>query len=406
MDKVRLGIVGCGMIAGRHLNGYRTLYERGMDSFTIDAVCDVSLKVASDYAIGLSELPCGFPRIYDNVDEMISSESIDGVDICVPHGYHHTTAIPFLESGVDVMIEKPLGTTIKASRKIIDTADKHGRMLAVAENCRRTPGARAVRWAFNEGNIVGEPRMFFAQSAHWHPPYNDEWSWRLDKKISGGGLLMDGGIHMMDVMRYIFGEVDHVYAEVRQVENRFANHETGKRRSESEDTWVAVITFENGVIGTWSWTVAAPGADHLNMTFYGSDGLICYDGDDTYPATFKDVFHPFMIKERGYVQKVDGSRFKITELGEMYCDTLSVPEIERLFPFGIEDSYALEVYDFIDSIMTGRSPEVDGRSGLQSKAIAIALYESGYSGESVKIADVLDGHINGYQHEIDEYWGL
>ena len=66
----------------------------------------------------------------------------------------------------------------------------------------------------------------------------------------------------------------------------------------------------------------------------------------------------------------------------------------------------MEIYDFIDAIRNRRPPEVDGWTGLQAKAISIAIYESGYSGEVVTIADVLDGKVNGYQQEIDEHWGL
>lgn len=90
----------------------------------------------------------------------------------------------------------------------------------------------------------------------------------------------------------------------------------------------------------------------------------------------------------------------------MYLDTLSDEEEARLFPHGLEDGFALEIYDFIDAIQNRRPPEVDGWTGLQAKAISIAIYESGYSGDVVTIADVLNGKVNGYQQEIDEHWGL
>ena len=399
MDKTRLAVIGCGGIADRHLNGYRMLHENGYDCFSVEAVCDVSPEAALDYASNFSDQPDEMPRFYDSVESLIRFEDLDAVDICVPHGYHHTCAIKCIESGLDVMVEKPLGTTVKASRQIIGSAMKEGRILSTAENIRRTPGARAVRWAFNETDLIGAPRMFFAQSAHWHDPKDDnDRSWRTDKNLSGGGLLMDGGVHMMDVVRYVFGEVDRVYAEVRQTDDR--------KGSDSEDTWVAVINFKNGVIGTWSWTVAAPCADFLDMRFYGSDGVVCYNGDDSYPVSFKDVFHPFMIKERGYVETLGGDRYTMPELCDMYFDALTDAERARLFPFGIEDGYALEIHDFIESVRYRRAPEVDGLAGLQSKAICIALYESGYSGEVVKIADVIDGKVDNYQRSINTFWGL
>jgi predicted dehydrogenase len=373
--------------------------EKGVDTFSIEATCDVRREAAQNYAEQVAELQETMPRVYNDVEEMLKAEDLNGADICTSHAYHHISAIPCLESGVDIMTEKPFGVTIKASQKMIEVAEKYGRLTATAENCRRTPGQRTVRWALNEGNIVGTPRMFFAQSAAWNDPANiGDWHWRLGKEFSGGGMVMDSGAHMMDTIRYFFGDVERVYAEVRQIDERFANHpEDGKVPSCHEDTWVAVITFKSGVVGTWSWTVAAPAHRFLNVTLYGSEGVI---------RDYGDVFHPFTAGDRGDAEKLDGTKYTIGELREMYLETLSDDEQERLFPFGIEDGFALEVYDFINAIKDNRHPEVDGWTGLQAKAIAIAIYESGACGEAVSIADVLDGTVNAYQKEIDEHWGL
>jgi len=137
--------------------------------------------------------------------------------------------------------------------------------------------------------------------------------------------------------------------------------------------------------------------NYLNVTFYGDGGVI---------RDYGDVFHPFTVQDRGDVEKLDGTKYTMKELREMYLGTLSDEEKERLFPHGLEDGFALELYDFIDAIRNRRAPEVDGWTGLQAKAISMAIYESGYSGEAVTIADVLDGKVNGYQQEIDKHWGL
>ena len=194
------------------------------------------------------------------------------------------------------------------------------------------PDKRTVRWALNEGNIIGTPRMFFAQSAAWNDPANiGDWHWRLGKEFSGGGMVMDSGAHMMDTIRYFFGDVEKVYAEVRQIDGRFANHaEKGKVPTCHEDTWVAIITFKSGVVGTWSWTVAAPCANHLNVAFYGAEGVLRDNGD---------VFHPFTAKDRGEAERLDGTRYNMQELREMYLETVSDDEKERLFPHGIEDGF-------------------------------------------------------------------
>ena len=193
--QVRIGLIGCGGIASRHLHsGYQALAERGADNFTISATCDVRKDMAEDYADRIAQFQDVRPRAYGSVEEMLKAEDLDGVDICTPHAYHHTSAIPCLEAGVNVMIEKPFGISIKASKQIIETAERNGLITATAEQCRRELGQRAARWALNEGGIIGEPRMFYAQSARWFAEnerafdYRQQ-DWREEKRYSGGGMM-------------------------------------------------------------------------------------------------------------------------------------------------------------------------------------------------------------------------
>ena len=115
------------------------------DNFTISATCDVRKEMAEDYADRVAEFQDVRPRAYGSVEEMLKAEDLDGVDICTPHAYHHSSAIPCLESGVNVMIEKPFGISIRASKKIIETAERNGLITATAEQCRRELGQRAAR---------------------------------------------------------------------------------------------------------------------------------------------------------------------------------------------------------------------------------------------------------------------
>ena len=407
---VRLGLVGCGGIANRHLNdGYRVLVERGADNFTIAATCDVRQDAAEAHADRVAEFQGTRPNAYGSVEEMLRAERLDGADICTPHAYHHISAIPCLDAGVNVMVEKPFGITVKASKAIIEAAERNGLITATAEQCRRELCQRAVRWALNEGGIIGEPRMFYLQSGRWFEENEREFDWRQrdwreEKLLSGGGIVLDKGAHTMDSIRYFFGDVERVYADVRLVEDRFIN-QPGRSRfaSESEDTFVAVITFKSGLVGTWSYSDSAAVHSFDNVLYYGSEGVMRDFG--RVPA--------FMLfnSDEGVIERLDGTTYTIAELCELYLASLDADERERLFPFGLgaksyADGFALEVYDFVNAIRDGRPPEVDGRTGLQAKAISLAIYESAYSGEAVRVDDVIDGTVNAYQREIDDHWGL
>jgi len=93
-------------------------------------------------------------------------------------------------------------------------------------------------------------------------------------------------------------------------------------------------------------------------------------------------------------------------LQELYLETLSQRKKDLLFPYGITSGVTLELWDFIDALSKGRAVEIDADEGLRSKAISEAVYESGKSGQVVKVADMLSGKIDGYQRDVDRAWKL
>ncbi|HEX6971557.1 MAG TPA: Gfo/Idh/MocA family oxidoreductase, partial [Limnochordia bacterium] len=279
-------------------------------------------------------------------------------------------------------------------------SERVGRFAAVAENCRRYLGQRAVAWAIREKRLIGDPRMFFALRVDHRPPREGQpWRWRADRFLGGCGMVMDSGAHWVDTLRYFFGEVETVYAQVKQFERRMLHHpERGAVPDAREDMWTAVLTFANGMVGTWAWTIAAPGKGGSLITFHGSEGSI--EGP---PG---EVFHPFCFSAEGGVDLKDGTHISIPELKQMYLEALSPDERERLFPYGIHDGFVIEIHDFVEAIRQGRPPELDVVEGMKSKAVAEAIYESAHRGQAVRVADVLSGAIDDFQRDIDRHWGL
>ncbi|MBT4140850.1 MAG: hypothetical protein HOE48_23260, partial [Candidatus Latescibacteria bacterium] len=94
------------------------------------------------------------------------------------------------------------------------------------------------------------------------------------------------------------------------------------------------------------------------------------------------------------------------KIQEMYLETLSKKQKDRLFPYGLTDGMALELWDFIDALSIGRDVEIDAVEGLNSKAVSEAIYESGKSGQVVKVKDVISGKVNAYQKDVDRMWKL
>ncbi len=394
---VNLALVGCGGIAGAHLGRYEALIDKGEDRFRIVAAVDSDISRAKAFADRISAKTGWNVNTYRSVDQLLNSESnLDGADICSPHGLHHVLGCDLLKGGVNILCEKPIGITVKASKKIIAAAKRYKKIAANAEQCRRSIGQRTIHWAFNSG-LLGTPRLWYAIRSSWQDPADyPNWHWRVDRKLGGCGMAMDSGAHWVDTMRYWFGEVDSVYARVAQMEQR--PHKKGDKlvNDAREDFWTSIFNFKSGVIGTWSWTISAPGKGFNELTLTGSKGTI----------VDSDIFHPSAFRPNGEAQLLDGTTYSMAKLQDMYLDTLSQKQKDRLFPYGLTDGMALELWDFIDALSIGRDVEIDAVEGLNSKAVSEAIYESGKSGQVVKISDVISGKVNAYQRDVDRMWKL
>src|SRR5438067_2970433 len=160
--KLKMGIVGCGGMAGAHLRAYGHIHEAEPERFEIAALCEPVRELAEKFREQIEPMQGSTPRIYPEIGEMLSKESLDGVDICCPHAFHHTNAIAALDAGVNVMVEKPIGITIRASKAIIAAAERNGKIAATAENVRRGISQRTSHWLIHERGMIGAPRVLYS----------------------------------------------------------------------------------------------------------------------------------------------------------------------------------------------------------------------------------------------------
>ncbi len=391
---VKLAIVGCGGMAGGHLRSYISIKEKEPEKLEFAAMCDPVAERAQNFADETAKVQNSPPKVYTDLDEMLKNEDLAAADICSRHSDHHVNGIACLDAGVNIMVEKPFGVTIKASKLLIEAAKRNGKIAATAENIRRGLSQRTAYWLFHENKLIGDPRMFFSQMAGWRAPEPGRWHWRLDHMMGGGGMVMDSGAHFCDTIRFLFGDVDTVYARVEQLEDRKADKDGQLVQNAQEDTWVATISFKSGVIGSWNATWSAPGHSFQNVVYYGTEGCI----RDT------DPFHG--PRSNAEIILKDGTTRPMTELQDEFLATLDDEMKNCLFPLGFTDGVAIECYDFLDAIQNDRQPEVTGELGMKAKAICESIFESAACGKSVKYDDVLSGKIDAYQRPINEHWGI
>ena len=407
-DDLRLAFIGCGGIALRHLQAMNDLVQRDRGGFVVTAACDANIDNAEKLATEVETLLGNRPTVYVDYTEMLAAESLDGVDICLPHGLHHSVSIDCMEAGVDVLCEKPIGVTIRAGKLMAEAAERTGRILSIAVPHRRQPGQRTAEWVLNRSGLMGTPITFFHNYTRPPIPVDPNQpvparvAWRRDRLMSGGGMTLDSGFHYCDSIRYLFGEVDKVYAEMRELKSGAPVSVQEK----PEDSIYVTLSFTSGLVGSWSWSVAAPGAQSARVMFFGSEGSL----EDTTPSRFR-IFHLFERRpeqrESGQLVRADGATYQMEELEQLYRETLDDAETEFLFPGGATDGFAIEIREFIELLNGERSqPEVGAQEGIRSLALGDAIYESAFTGDVVQVKDVLSGKRRIFQEAIDEHWGL
>jgi predicted dehydrogenase len=383
-EPVALGLIGCGGMMGAHVGGLKQLWDAGLPNFRVVAACDIEKDRAEKLADDLAEIQGLRPSVYAAVEAMLAGEkNMEAVDISTVHRTHHRVAIPSFQAGKHVTIEKPLALTMRAGKMMLDAAQQAGTIFQVAENYRRSPGNRAINWAIKSGRI-GKARMIFwidVGERRWY------WTWREHRAEAGGGWILDGGVHHADLFRYHVGEVTHVSARVGSFDPvRYRKVETLEDpiKVDTEDSVMALLTFESGALGEWTSTSAAPGQGFNKHGVYGEGGSILFDEG---------------LKSRT-------EELSMEQLEQEYMSSLSDEEKDRLFPGGVTDTVATELEEFFRAIRGGPPVEITGMEGYKDQAICEAVYESNALGAQVRVADIESLKIERYQRDLNESAGL
>ncbi len=254
-DPVRIAFVGCGGIADAHVQGYKALYEGGCRDVEYVACCDVNEANAVERAQGLAAIQGSEPKVFTDLDAMLQSGIAEAADVCVPHWLHHSLAIQCLEGGLHVIVEKPVGITVKATKKVIEASKAAGKIAATAEQIRRFQTARAFRWAIVERRLIGDVHMatntmVMNRLLDWEMPKQ---RWRAIQLLTGGGMILDSGAHYADMMVHMFGEPDEIYCRIQRLDNRAVVDApvVGSVPTDVETSWHAIIRFKSRVEATW-----------------------------------------------------------------------------------------------------------------------------------------------------------
>jgi predicted dehydrogenase len=260
MDKVRWGMVGCGVVTEKKSGP--GLYKS--EHSELRAVFDLDYDKAVDYA-----KRHGVPIVYKTVEEMLADKEIDAIYLPTPPKFHKEYAIRCLEVGKIPYIEKPMAQTYEECVEIINKA-KEVKLPAYVAFYRRGMDKYIKIKEIIENGTLGKVR--FVQLKQFMKPEpcdldRDNLPWRLIPSISGGGKFVDMVLHVLDVTEFLFGKI----TQVQGMADNFGG------LYEVEDTVSATFKFESGIMGSGMWCYVA---DHNEeeMLIIGDKGRISTTG--------------------------------------------------------------------------------------------------------------------------------
>ncbi|MFB0843297.1 Gfo/Idh/MocA family protein [Paenibacillus oleatilyticus] len=250
--KLRYGLIGAGSNAEKkHLAGYSALPH-----LELVAVCDVNReqaeKVAAKYQID---------QIYTSYTEMLDRVQLDLVSVCTPNLFHADISIYALNHGVHVHCEKPLAVSFAESQKILDAKRKSGKKLMIGLNNRMTNEAVFIKQYIDTGSL-GE---IYQAKAGWRRRSGipGRGTWFTNKQLSGGGVMIDLGVHYLDLVLYLMGNPEPSYIVGSM--HRTYDHTNSRNRNgykgnpngifDVEDSAVGYLQLKNGcaVSFDFSW---------------------------------------------------------------------------------------------------------------------------------------------------------
>ena len=420
MDTIRLAIVGCGGMGHRHMYGLAELHQAGWKRFELVGACDPILANAESLAEQAEQRFGNKPTVVGNLEEL-AKIGIDAVDVTTTPPYHHTVAVETLERGWHTMVEKPMGLTVRACNLIRHAAETSDAVLSVAENYRRNPINRLAK-ALLDAEVIGKPRFLIHHAIGGSNRMLIS-IWRHQKDQSG--VLLDVGVHYADMIEYLLGEVETVYAQTRLHEPIRHNPAavTGESGSNpagvytewqrkmpaefeatAEDAAYATLTFKNGVVGQYVEDHGAWGQGSWIRQIHGSQGSMTLPGDRSGRVISLQIDGQGTINDEKLLDLVPDFRLDAVTTDLFGGERLWQYE----FPFSDTDAkiIAIEYGDFAEAIAGNRPIEVDAYQGTRSVAISYAMLESGATGQIVHLDKMLDESVNTYQREIDDGLGI
>lgn len=336
---IKIGIVGTGSIVGKHAQAIAEIEGAEL----------VALYNPKPESAAKAKRQFGLP-VFTDLDEFLAFPGLEVVCVCTPSGIHLEPALAAAKAGKHLMIEKPIEITLKRTDELIAACDANQVKLAVIFQNRFTQDYQKLKKAVSEG-VFGRLLMGNAY-VNWFrdPAYYSTSEWKGTLKADGGGALINQGIHTIDLLLDLMGEVKSLFGQVQ----------TTLYPIEGEDLGAALVNFENGALGNiTSATALYPGYPE-RIEIFGTEGSA--------------------ILEAGKL-----TQWNVKGSSETVKTTENAASSGASDPTAIGYQLHLEQWKlFFQAIQKDLIPVVDGKTARKSVELIRAIYFSSKEGKLVE----------------------
>ncbi|MDR2847895.1 MAG: Gfo/Idh/MocA family oxidoreductase [Bacteroidales bacterium] len=352
----KIAIIGCGKVAHLHAKAIGNL-----PNATLVAVWSRTPASAKKFADVYGVKP------YSDVAAMVRENGVELVIVCTPHPFHKEVTIEAARAGANVLVEKPLASTLEDSDAMIAACKQAGVKLGVVSQRRFYAPVQRIHQAIADGKI-GTPVFGTINMLGWRDKnYYDADAWRGTWNMEGGGVLVNQAPHQLDILLWYMGEIDEVYGLWKNLNHPYI---------EVEDTAVAIVKFKNGGIGNIIVSNSEKPGIYGKVQVHGSNGAsvgVQTDGGAMFIAGMSSVLEPPVND----LWTVPGEEALLAQW---------VAEDSELFTKIDPTIYYMErqIEDFLQALAENREPLVTGEFARRTVELFTAIYRSTRDNAPVK----------------------
>ena len=339
MNKIRVGIIGCGVISSTHIECYQSI-----PGVEVTWVCDLQEDRLADRA-----KKYGIKHATRDAAQVFAAKDVDAVSICTDHASHAALSLAALDAGKDVLCEKILANNRANLRRMVAAAKAHPeRVFSGVFQHRFDPVNRKMREILASG-VLGRLLTAGVQlRCYRSDDYYRNDAWRGTWKYEGGSVLVNQAIHYIDQLLWQVGSPvtpDGFYANIAH-----------KATIETEDTAVAALRFRNGALGTLEATCGSNLGWESTLSYHGTEGSIDLRDDKPAKVEFRDP----AVADRIRQELLEANAPKPDVAGKTYYGT----------------GHLAQLHDFVDAVRTRRAPFVTVPDAAKTASFIFDIYKS------------------------------